>query len=176
MPALTNPRHERFARYWMRKGVAAQAYLAAGYTPTTRGCLDVNASRLLRHTQVKRRIAELRKQMAARNRITVDGLIDELMADRDLARRLEQPATAITATMSAARLVGLLVDRRETGDPGAFAAQSEADVMATVRAELGEAAAAALATALARVEHQAEDEVDPLPPPLPTNEGSSTPN
>jgi terminase small subunit-like protein len=151
MPALRNLRHERFARAFIKTNVAARAYAKAGYIATTRSSLDTCASRLLRHAQVKRRIAELRKQMAARNRISLDSLLDDLAADRALARTLGQPSAAIAATQLTARLCGLLVDRKESGQPGEFAGlQSEAEVLALVRRELGDDSATALAAALAQ--------------------------
>jgi phage terminase small subunit len=155
MSALANIRHERFARAVIRTGVAARAYLKAGYTPTTRNALDVSACQLLRRPKVQARIKELRKQMAARNRITVDTLLDDLAADRALARELGQPAAAISATMNQARLVGLLVDRKESRKLGDFAElPSEAEVLAMLRAELGEESAAVLAAALERLNDQ----------------------
>jgi hypothetical protein len=151
MPALRNLRHERFARAFIKTNVAARAYAQAGYIATTRSSLDTCASRLLRHAQVKRRIGELRKQMAARNRISLDSLLDDLAADRALARTLGQPSAAIAATQLTARLCGLLVDRKESGQPGEFAGlQSEAEVLALVRRELGDDSATALAAALAQ--------------------------
>ncbi len=73
--------------------------------------------------------------------MTLDGLLDDLEADRALARDLGQPMAAIKATMNKARLVGLVVDRRERGQPGDFVEpQSETDLLAIVRAELGEEA------------------------------------
>ena len=177
MPALSNLRHERFCRMWIKTGVAAQAYRKAGYVASTRASLDACASRLLGHAKVKRRITELKKQMASRNRITVDSLLEELATDRDAARRLDQPGVAISATMHAAKLVGLLVDRKEQGAPGDFSGTtSEADVVAKVRAELGDDAAQALSLALRQVDQVSQvDEVDALPVEA-THEGSSTPN
>ena len=97
------------------------------------------------------RVRELRKQMAARNRISLDSLLDDLAADRALARTLGQPSAAIAATQLTARLCGLLVDRKESGQPGEFAGlQSEAEVLALVRRELGDDSATALAAALAQ--------------------------
>src|SRR5882672_2293360 len=153
MPILANIRHERFARAVIRTGVAARAYLKAGYSPTTRNALDVSACQLLRRPKVQTRIKELRKQMAARNRITVDTLIEDLREDRQLAREIGQPSAAIAATQLTAKLVGLLVDRKEKGQPGEFAGlQSEADVIDTVRVELGEEAAQQLMQALAKAD------------------------
>ena len=156
MPALANPRHERFARYYMRCGVASEAYRKAGYNTTTALATRVNASRLLSHANVKRRIREIRKQMAGRTRITVDSLIAELEADRDLARALEQPSAAIAAVQLKARLAGLLVDRKETGAPGDFGAlQSAEDVLAAVRRDLGDKAADLLQASLVEADEDA---------------------
>jgi hypothetical protein len=157
MPALQNPRHERFARAFMKTGVGARAYLKAGYEPTTRNALDVNASRLLRHSKVKRRITELKNQMADRNRVTVDSLLRDLADDRALARQLGQASAAIQAVQLSARLVGLLIDRKESGAPGDFAGlESKEQVLALVKAELGEDVAATLGAALERREGVAE--------------------
>jgi len=94
--------------------------------------------------------------MAARNRITVDTLLDDLASDRELARTLGQPSAAIAATQLSAKLVGLLVDRKETGQPGDFAGlQSASEVLAVVKAELGDETAALLSAALGRREEQA---------------------
>ena len=151
MPALTNPRHERFARLYIKTGNAAASYLQAGYAPATRESLDPAASKLTRSNKVASRIRELQRQMAARNRISLDTLLDDLAADRALARALGQPSAAIAATQLTARLCGLLVDRRESGQPGEFAGlQSEAEVLALVRRELGDDSATALAAALAQ--------------------------
>jgi hypothetical protein len=166
----------------MRTGVASQAYAKAGYeTKPGRPTISA-ASRLLTHVDVQRRIRELRKQMATRNRITVDTLIDDLREDRQLARELGQPSAAIAATQLSAKLVGLLVDRKESGQPGDFAdLQSEADVLALVRSELGDESAQALATALARADTAPEvlddsvDGVDDLPI-QPTVDGNTTRN
>src|SRR3977135_2876309 len=157
MSALTNVRHERFVVALLRTGVAATAYLKAGYAPTTRNALDVSACQLLRRPKVQTRIRELRKQMAARNRISVDTLLDDLAADRALARTLGQPSAAIAATQLVARLCGVLVEHKETGQPGEVAGmQSEAEVLALVVAELGAESAAILAAALAKHDRDAE--------------------
>jgi hypothetical protein len=58
-----------------------------------------------------------------------------------------------------AKLHGLIVDRKESGAAGDFASLQTADeVMALVRAELGDAAAAALAAAMAQ-----REEAEPAP-------------
>ena len=156
MPTLPNPRHECFARLYIQTGNAAASYRKAGFTPTTRSGLDAAACRLARKGKTQRRIMELRGQLAKRNAVTLDTLLDDLAADRVLARELGQPAAAITATMNQARLVGLLVDRKETGEPGRFAAvQTEEEILEMVRAELGDESAATLAAALSKHDPEA---------------------
>ena len=78
------------------------------------------------------------------------------IGDRALARTLGQPSAAIAATQLSAKLVGLLVDRKEQGQPGDFAGlQSAAEVLERITAELGPETAAALA-ALARKDEVSE--------------------
>ena len=148
---------ERFARFYMKSGNAAASYLKAGYKAASRTTLDSAASHLTRNPKVKGRIRELQKQMASRNRITVDSLLDDISEARALALRVDQPSAAIAATQLAAKLTGLLVDRKEQGQPGEFAGlQSADDVIALVASELGADSAAALAAALAKGTEQAD--------------------
>src|SRR6266850_4500029 len=89
-----------------------------------------------------------------------DTLLDDLAADRALARDLGQPSAAIAATQLSAKLVGLLVERKESGQPGDFAGlQSASEVLALVKAELGDETAALLAAALERREEASAPEV-----------------
>lgn len=167
MPALHSIRMERFARYLIETGIQSEAYLKAGYKASSRRSLDSAASRLSRSVKVKARIRELTHNMVARNRVTVDSVVDELDEARGLALRLDQPSAAITASMSKARLAGLIVDRKEQGAPGEFASLGdEAKVMAMVEAELGAGAASALRSALEQ--QPSEPEGEPLPEPEPT--------
>ena len=121
MAPLPNIRHERFAVAVIKTGVAAKAYLEAGFKPTTRNALDVSACQLLRKPKVKARIWELQTQIARRSAVTLDTLLDDLEAARERAHELGQPSAAIAATMGKARLLGLLVDRKEHSAPGEFA-------------------------------------------------------
>lgn len=160
MPQLPNVRHERFARMYNKTGVAAQAYLKAGYQTSTRRSLDVCAHRLLRHAAVQRRLKELKQEMARRSDITVDSLLADIAEDRALAQRLDQPSAALSATKLAAQLCGLMVERKESGAPGEFAAlQTPEEVLAYVTKELGAEAAAALTAALSKRAEQPLPEV-----------------
>jgi len=142
---------ERFARFYLESGNASASYMKAGYTATSRNSLDSAACRLSRNVKVKARIRELQHNMVTRNRVTVDSLLNDISEARALALRVDQPSAAIAATQLAAKLCGLLVDRKEQGQPGEFAGlQSADDVLALVASELGADSARALAAALAK--------------------------
>jgi hypothetical protein len=49
-----------------------------------------------------------------------DALLSELEEARKLALKRGQPSAAVQASMGKAKLLGLIIDRREVGDPGAF--------------------------------------------------------
>lgn len=97
---------------------------------------------------------------AKRHETTVDSLLVDLEADRQLAHKTEQSGAAVSATMAKARLLGLIVERSERGAPGDFAnLQSVQEVIAAVRRDMGDAAADALAQLVGQGE-----------PPAPTHE------
>jgi hypothetical protein len=158
MPALRNHRQERFCQL-IKQGIPPyRAYPMAGYKP------DEGAPyRLSGNVRVKRRIAELTRGLAMKTRVTVETITAELDEAAALAKRVEQPGAAIQAIATKAKLHGLLIDRKETGQPGDFqAAKTAEDVLAAVRAELGEAAAQALAAMVG----QALPETKPALPEL----------
>jgi hypothetical protein len=90
-----------------------------------------------------------------RHQITVDTLLDDLEHARVLAHGEGQASAAVQATMAKARLLGLIIDRKESGAPGDFAGLQTADeVIALVRNELGEQAAQALSRLVAAAPEQ----------------------
>lgn len=113
-------------------------------------------------------INELRRQMSFRKRVTVESLLDELAEARALALRVDQPSAAIQATQVAAKLVGLMVERKETGQPGDFASlASQEEIVAKVRADLGDDFATALAETLAKLGASEASKPAPLALPHP---------
>jgi hypothetical protein len=93
----------------------------------------------------------------------VETISEQLDEDRAFAHRVEQAGPALNATIAKAKLHGLIVDRKESGGPGDFAAQNSADdIIALVRAELGEQAAALLVSALAEPDVAPRDPSEPL--------------
>lgn len=151
MPALKSQRQERFAQL-IKQGVPPyRAYPLAGYRPNNGAPYHLAETR-----RVKARIAELNRGMAMKTRVTVDSISSQLDEDRQFAVKVDQAGPALNATIAKAKLHGLMVDRKESGAPGEFANLQTADeVLALVRAELGEAAAAALVAAMAQQEEPA---------------------
>ena len=128
---LTPVKQELFVQHLMKGIPQAQAYEKAGYKPN-----PGNASELASSEKVSKRLAWLQQRQAARKGITVETLCDELDRDRELARKLDQPSAAITATMSQAKLMGLLIDRKETGAAGEFAKLTTEELRQQLEADL----------------------------------------
>ena len=171
-----NLRQQRFVTEYMKTGIASRAYLAAGYKATTRLSLDPLASRLTRNSKVKREIARRKAAMLKRSDITIEKLLSDAEDARKLAMETKQAAAATGAGQFQAKLVGLLIDRKEQGAPGDFqGVKSRDEVMAVIRAEMGDDAAKALEAMLAAKPSPPVSE--PAPEPVtPTAQGSDSLN
>jgi hypothetical protein len=66
-------------------------------------------------------LRELQERTAAKAEVTRDSILAELEEARVMAKKNGQPAAAVSASMGKAKLVGLVVDRKEVGAPGEFA-------------------------------------------------------
>ena len=115
MPALQNPKHERFAQELAKGKSQVEAYELAGYKPN-----DGHACRLAGNGRILARIDELLERSAKKVEITIDWLRDQLLGDHALARELGQTSAAVSATNSIGKLYGLIVERKEVGRPGEF--------------------------------------------------------
>jgi phage terminase small subunit len=111
------PQQEDFAQQYVLTGNACEA-LRRAYPKSlkwTAAAIESNASAMLSHHRVSVRIAFLKKQSAARIakklRLTEDDLVNELQEARAMAIEDRNSAVAITATMSKAKLLGMLVDQ-----------------------------------------------------------------
>ncbi len=110
MAGLT-PKQENFCRAYVETGNASEAYRRAYSAERMKpATVSRNAKRELDKNKIRARITELQAELQNRHIVTVDGLVRELVADRGLARGNDQAGAAMTATMSIARLHGL-VDR-----------------------------------------------------------------
>jgi len=151
MPALARPRQERFCQLVKRGIPPFRAYPMAGYRPNNGA-----PYRLAENVRVKRRLAELTRHIAMKTRVTIESITQELDRIRVGAEGALQYGAARSAVETKAKLHGLLVERKEQGQPGDFAGlQSAAEVMAVVETELGPETAALLSAALERREEQA---------------------
>lgn len=108
MPALDNPRHERFAQELAKGETADAAYVTAGFK-ANRG----NAIRLKANERVAARVAEIQGKAAARVVLTIDDIAKQLDEDRVFARQSGSASAAVAATMGKAKVLGLIVDKSD---------------------------------------------------------------
>lgn len=99
----------RFVDEYMKDSNGRQAAKRAGYAESSWGVI---ASKNLQNPVVRMAIAELRQDIAERNRITVDDLIKELEEARcaGLSANIAQASAAVSATMGKAKMLGFLTD------------------------------------------------------------------
>ena len=137
MGALRNQRQERFVQL-VKQGIPPyRAYPQAGYQPH-----ESAPYRLCGNVRVKERMDEITRELAMKTRVTVASITAELDEAAALAKRIDQPSAMTQAIIAKAKLHGLLIERKEAGAPGDFAAaRTEAEVLEQVRNDLGEAAA-----------------------------------
>jgi phage terminase small subunit len=114
MPVLANPKHELFAQELAKGRTQVQAYEKAGYKPS-----DSNSTKLAGRPEVQARVAEITGRGAIRAEITVAAILEELEEARSLAKKIDQPAPMVSASMGKAKLAGFLTERVEhTGKDG----------------------------------------------------------
>lgn len=102
-------REEAFCLSYVRHRNARIAYEA--YLPdslASPAAKRVEGCRLLQRPNIALRIEQLRQVAIGETHATVATLLKELDEAREHALEIEQPATAVTATMSKARLAGFL--------------------------------------------------------------------
>src|SRR5262245_51475330 len=113
-----NPRQERFAQAYVRHGNARKAYLAAGYrgktgAPNEHTSADSSAGQILHNLAVQTRIEQLKSRARSRHDYTVDVILQELDEARAGALVAQQHGAAVQASTVKARLLGMIVDRKE---------------------------------------------------------------
>lgn len=109
MPALDNPKHERFAQELFKGKTADESYQIAGYKPSRK-----NASRLRANEDIKRRIVEFQTASSMRVEVTVASLLQEAAEIQQAAKEAGQHSAAVAALTAKAKLAGLWVDKSET--------------------------------------------------------------
>lgn len=158
MPALENPRHERFAQGLAQGKTATLAYSEAGYVDNR-----FNASALKTKQHIIARVMELQGNRVERLIITRQYVIDALLenAEKALGRKpvkigaeakevyVYRGDVANAAIRLAGLEVGMFVDRKEVTHLGDFDKYSDSQIVEMLRDE---------ATAL--LEHQAGDKAN----------------
>ncbi len=130
MPALDNPRHERFAQALMQGKSADAAYQEAGFKPN-RG----NATTLKAKQSIQDRVAELQSRVVKNVVLSKEWVIERLIENADRAMQAVEVkdhkgigtgeykydgAVANKALELLGKEVGMFIDRKEVGAPGEF--------------------------------------------------------
>lgn len=108
MPALSNPRHERFAQELACGKTADEAYVLAGYTENR-----CNASRLKATENIMKRLAELQGRVSEKTEVTLEWLLEKAKEVLNQAMQAGQNAAAVSAIKELGILSGNRVEKRE---------------------------------------------------------------
>lgn len=111
MPALSNPRHERFSQELAKGKSQSEAYEAAGYKPSRSA-----AARLAADVNICARVAEIAERVAIRTEVTAADITERLLAIAKKAEAKDEAAmlqVARASLMDAAKLNGLVVDKSD---------------------------------------------------------------
>lgn len=133
MPVLPNAKHERFAQELAKGKSATEAYVLAGYKAN-----DGNAATLKGNQSISERVTELLERSAIRAEVSVASITERLIRISEKGEAIGEPAglsVARQAAMDAAKLHGLIVEKKETGRPGDFARMDENELDAFIARE-----------------------------------------
>lgn len=147
MTILKNPRHEKFAREYVKTGIGAEAYRRAYPRAHPISTARVCASQLLTKPNIASRTSELRQALAKRADITEDKILTDYQAALDLAKTQEKPDSIVSAATAQAKLVGLLKDRIVNEPNEIEQMENISDILERVAQEAGPETALALAKA-----------------------------
>lgn len=166
MSQLRNIRHERFIReVFKANGNATEAYRRVYPNVEPKNSARAAAARLLASDSIKRRFWEVHRDMVKRSDITVDKILTDYQRAMDKADALDKPGDVTNAATAQAKLVGLLIDRREIGNAGEYDSMTSVEaILQRVSETEGPEVARAMARAFG-VELQAEtSEAKPTEP------------
>lgn len=113
MQPLENPRHEKFAQLVSAGNLWGDAYIGAGFKPKNKKNATTEGLRLGKVELVAQRITDLQERNLKRLNVTVDKLVADLDTMFELAKTMKHPAAGVGAVMSKAKLLGLVVDKKE---------------------------------------------------------------
>jgi hypothetical protein len=138
MPVLKNARHELFCQAVAQGKELQEAYIEAGFNDGSSG----NPSRLKMRKDIERRVSELLnkrannvlRKTAREAEITRDVILGKLEEAFRTAKKARNGSAMSMAAFNMARVCGLVVDRREVGEVGAFDHMTDEQLMEDVMA------------------------------------------
>jgi len=106
------PKQEKAARKYVECGDKSEAYRFA-YDTSRMKPASVNrvAHRLFEQVKIRSRIEELQAEIAERHDLTVDGIIQQLIEDRDFARACGSASAAVKVTELLGKHLGMFAER-----------------------------------------------------------------
>jgi len=121
MPALENPRQEKFCKNVVKGMTKDKAYQVAGYKPNRH-----NAARLANTNEhIQQRIAELQQIEFGKFATEKEFIRQMFLNNYTKAMESNNLAAANVAADKLARLDGHMIERKEIGGPGDFASLSD---------------------------------------------------
>ena len=108
-------KQEKFCQLYIELGNASEAYRQS-YDSTNMADATINrkAKELTDNGKIGARLGELRAEHAQRHAVTVDSLIDELEAARQIAKVAMNPSAMVSASMGKAKILGMFKDTATT--------------------------------------------------------------
>lgn len=114
MGHVTEERYHRLARELFKGLKVKDALVAAGWSPTNRK-IEYAGRRISprKHPVVMEELQRLQTAARAASMRTASDIVAQLMADREFARANNAPGPAVTATMGIAKVLGLVIDKKQ---------------------------------------------------------------
>jgi len=113
MADLTAKQESACLKY-LECGDKSEAYRFAYNTSNMKDkTINEAACRLFADSKVTARMKELCAAVEKRTEITVDGILKQLIEDREFAKSLDNPSTAVRVTELLGKHLGMFVDRAE---------------------------------------------------------------
>ncbi|MDO9364621.1 MAG: hypothetical protein Q7T60_16965 [Sphingopyxis sp.] len=107
MPALANPRHERFSQELAKGKSATEAMEAAGYGDPR------NSTRLTKNDEIAARVVELQERAATNVVISREWVIEQLVENVTKAKAQGDIGPSNQALQLLGKEIGMFVDRSE---------------------------------------------------------------
>jgi hypothetical protein len=97
-------KREAFVRNYAVSLDPVKSYIEAGYSPHS---AQKASNRLMKNVDVAKRLSEIQAELVAKTKITLETMVNEFKADRDMARKNNNPASSTKANIEIAKLHGL---------------------------------------------------------------------